>query len=251
MHDDAGMDVVVVLVRSEGPLNVGSVARLCFNFGVSLRLVDVIADTESKDAIKMSHPAEQLLIDARRFSSLKDAVADCELVVGTSQKIASAVAGPVLDTDVAAGLFTAGTLALVFGNERTGLNVDEADRCQRVLRLPVEGSMNLSHAVSCALTILALAKNTHAQTTRAAPTSRQALLSSWTTALSAHGFYKATTPEQFAPRLSEIVGKMDISERDIAILRGMFALFGKDSGKDRSKDDGVTGDNDDDSAPTA
>jgi len=220
------MDVVVVLVRSEGPLNVGSVARLCFNFGVGLRLVDVIADTESKDAIKMSHPAEQLLIDAPRFSTVRDAVADCELVVGTSQKIAAAVAGPLLDTEVAAGLFTSGTLALVFGNERTGLNVEEADACQRVLRLPVEGSMNLSHAVSCALTILAIARGTQ-NTTRAAPSSRQALLSSWTQALSAHGFYKQTTPEQFAPRLEEIVAKMDISERDIAILQGMFALFGK------------------------
>lgn len=220
------MNVVVVLVRSEGPLNVGSVARLCFNFGVGLRLVDVIADTESKDAIKMSHPAEQLLIDAPRFQTIREAIADCELVVGTSQKIATAVAGPVLYADVAAGLFTGGTLALVFGNERTGLNVDEAEACQRVLRLPVEGSMNLSHAVSCALTILALAKGT-TTTTRAAPMSRQALVTSWTQALSAHGFYKATTPEQFAPRLQEIVSKMDISERDIAILQGMFALFGK------------------------
>ena len=52
-------------------------------------------------------------------------------------------------------------------------------------------------------------------------------MSSWTQALSTHGFYKQTTPEQFAPRLEEIVAKMDISERDIAILQGMFALFGK------------------------
>ncbi|HEY1098174.1 MAG TPA: TrmH family RNA methyltransferase [Myxococcota bacterium] len=221
------MNVVVVLVRSKGPLNVGSAARLCGNFGVGLRLVDVIADTESKDAIKMSHPSEQVLIDAPRFSSLKDAVADCELVVGTSQKIASAVAGPVLDADVAAGLFTEGTLALVFGNERTGLSVDEAAVCQRVLRLPVDGSMNLSHAVACALTVLALAKNSTTTTTRASPSSRAALLSAWSQALAAHGFHKDSDPAQFQPRLVEMIDKMDISARDATIMAGMFTLFAR------------------------
>ncbi len=220
------MNVVVVLVRSEGPLNVGSVARLCGNFGVGLRLVDVLTDTTCKDAVKMSHPSEQLLIDAPRFSTLADAVADCELVVGTSQKLATAVAGPILDADVAAGLFTEGTLALVFGNERTGMNVDEAAVCQRVLRLPVDGSMNLSHAVACALTVLALAAG-KTPTPRASPTSRAALLSAWTSALSVHGFYKQSDPGKFAPRLCELVDKMDISGRDVELIVGMFALFAK------------------------
>lgn len=220
------MNVVVVLVRSEGPLNVGSVARLCGNFGVGLRLVDVLADTTSKDAVKMSHPSEQLLIDAPRFSSLVDAVRDCELVVGTSQKIASAVAGPVFDVELARHLHTSGTLALVFGNERTGMNVDEAACCQRVLRLPVDGSMNLSHAVSCALTVLAVARGTET-TTRAPPAARAQLLTAWTSALTDNGFYKATTQAAFAPRLQELVDKMDISERDVAIMQGMFTLFAR------------------------
>lgn len=220
------MNVVVVLVRSEGPLNVGSVARLCGNFGVGLRLVDVLADTTSKDAVKMSHPSEQLLIDAPRFTTLHEAVQDCELVVGTSQKIASAVAGPVFDVELAKLLHTTGTLALVFGNERTGMNVDEASCCQRVLRLPVDGSMNLSHAVACALTVLAVARGTQT-TTRAAPDTRAQLLASWTTALADSGFYKATTEQEFAPRLQELVDKMDISDRDATIMQGMFALFAK------------------------
>jgi tRNA/rRNA methyltransferase len=219
--------VVVVLVRAEGPLNVGSVARLCGNFGARLRLVDVRADITSTDAIKMAHPSEDLLAQAEHFTSLHDALHDVELAVGTSSKIASAVQGPVLDVDTARDLLPSGPLALVFGNERTGLALDEAAQCARVMRLPVlpaRDSMNLSHAVSCALTIVALAGERSVDT-RASTTARDALLSSWSDALAAAGFYRVTSRAQFAPRLQEIVGKMDVSERDTDILRGMFALF--------------------------
>jgi hypothetical protein len=37
------------------------------------------------------------------------------------------------------------------------------------------------------------------------------------------GFYRTTTREQFAPRLHELLDKMDISERDAALLKDMFA----------------------------
>ena len=132
--------IVVVLVRAEGPLNVGSVARLCGNFGARLRLVDVRADVTSSDAIKMAHPSEDLLQGAEHFTSLHDALHDVELAVGTSSKIASAVQGPVLDVDTARTLLTSGVLALVFGNERTGLALDEAAQCARVMRLPARVS---------------------------------------------------------------------------------------------------------------
>ena len=43
---------VVVLVRTEGPLNLGSVARLCGNYGCELRLVDVVAAADSREALR-------------------------------------------------------------------------------------------------------------------------------------------------------------------------------------------------------
>lgn len=223
------MNVVVVLVRSEGPLNVGSVARVCGNFGVSLRLVDVRADTSCTDAVKMAHPSEDILLTAPRFATLHEALQDVELAIATSSKMATALQGPALDLAAAQGLMPAGLLAIVFGNERTGLALEEAAQCTRVMRLPLapaRDSMNLSHAVASALTILALAHASPVQT-RASPSSRAALQTSWSEALAAAGFYGHTSEEEFAPRLLEIVGKMDVSERDVDILRGMFTLMRK------------------------
>ncbi|MDP2343612.1 MAG: RNA methyltransferase [Deltaproteobacteria bacterium] len=225
--------IVVVLVRTEGARNAGSVARLCGNFGVELRLVDVQCELRLKDAWQMAHPCETLLDDAARFASLPEALADTALAVATSGKISGALAGAALDVDQARLFLPAPgeKLALVFGNERTGLSLEEAACCPRLLRLPTPGpvdSLNLSHAVAVALTLLAAAVDDDPQPQRRASTSRRAaLLQAWEDALQNVGFYRATTRAEFGPRLREILSKMDVSERDAVILRDMFQRLGK------------------------
>ena len=225
-------NVVVVLVRPDGPLNVGSVARLCGNYGCALRLVAPVADTTVREAVMMAHPAEQVLLDATRHSTLAEAIADVELSVGTSSKIAEARDGPALDAE-RARLFLprgGGKLALVFGNERTGLAVAEAEACTRLVRLYTPGpfdSLNLSHAVATVLAHFAAAARVDEEPTRAAPGAREGLLQDWLRALDAVGFFKAHTPAGFEPRLHEIVDKMDVSERDVEILRSMMRVFEK------------------------
>lgn len=230
--------IVVVLVRPEGALNIGSVARLCGNYGCGLRLVAPIADPNTRDAVMMAHPAEALLAEAPRCASLEEALADVDLSVGTSSKIVEARDGPPLDRARARLLLPrpGGRLALVFGNERTGLSLAEAERCTRLVRLYTPGphdSLNLSHAVA---TVLALCADgardddTNDEPTRASPVERQRLVVDWLAALDAVGFFKAQTPAGFEPRLQEIVDKMDVSERDVEILRSMMRVFSKARG---------------------
>ncbi len=227
--------VVVVLVRSEGPLNVGSVARLCGNFGCGLRLVQPLTDVTQRDAVKMAHPAEALLAQATVFPTLDEALADVALAVGTSSKIADALAAPSLSVSRARVLLPAEheRLALVFGNERTGLSVDEAARCARVFRLPTPGpfeSLNLSHAVAVSLALFsAAAEGTETEFAfRASPASRAALQKSMTVHLEARGFFKGgdRAREGFQPRLQELLDKMDLSERDLELLQDLLLVLG-------------------------
>ena len=74
----------VVLVGTRNPLNLGAAARAMSNFGVlHLRIVNPfeLAVREARSAVG---PASEILANAEVFSSLKDAVADCGLVVGTT-----------------------------------------------------------------------------------------------------------------------------------------------------------------------
>lgn len=221
--------LVVVLVRTEGPLNLGSVARLCGNFGCALRLVDVRADAASREALMMAHPSEAVLTGAARFATLEEALTDVELAVGTSSKIAQARDGPPLTVERARLLWPAAgaRVALVFGNERLGLKLDEAAACHRTVRLLTTGSepsLNLSHAVAVVLEVFALAALDD-EPTRAAPGDREHLLVEWLAALEHAGYFRVQTPAEFAPRMREIVDKMDVSARDVELLRGMLRVL--------------------------
>lgn len=218
---------VVVLVRPEGPLNVGSVARLCGNFGCALRLVQPLISVHQSDAMKMAHPSQALLETAPVFATLGEALADVSVAMATSSKLAEATAAPWLSVARASLLLPAAgeRLALVFGNERTGLSVDEAALCPRVVRLPTPGpTESLSHAVAVTLTLFAAAD---AEAPRAAQASRAALKTLLTEQLDARGFFKGgvRAREGFQPRLQELLDKMDLTERDLELLKDLVLVL--------------------------
>lgn len=221
--------IVVVLVGTDGSENAGSVARLCGNFGATLRFVDVHADLACKNAWKMAHPCETFLDEAPRHATLEDALADCGLAVATSGKIAAAMDQEALDVDRARGFLPAAgeRTAIVFGNERTGLALADAARCQRVLRLPTPGhvdSLNLASSVAVTLTLLAEAARTPSLP-RATSSSRQILRDTLEASLLQRGFYKGRGPEGFRPRLDELLGKMDLSTRDVTLFTDLVVAL--------------------------
>ena len=227
--------VVVVLVRPEGPLNIGSVARLCGNFGCALRLVEPLTLVTQSDAMKMAHPSQALLERAPVFTTLEAALADVSLAVATSSKLTEATARPWLSGDRARQLMPpAGErLALVFGNERTGLSVEEAALCPRIVRLPTPGpteSLNLSHAVAVTLTLLVASEEPGEA--RAGQALRQTVKELLTRELDARGFFKGGAParERFQPRLQELLDKLDASERDLELLRDVVLVLARNEG---------------------
>ena len=74
----------MVLVEPAGPLNLGSVARLCANFAVEdLRLVAPRCNPGDPDAQRMAVHGGQVLEHARQFPTLFEALSDCQLVVAS------------------------------------------------------------------------------------------------------------------------------------------------------------------------
>ncbi len=155
------MSLAVVLVEPAGPLNVGSVARLCANFSVDeLRLVAPRCDHLGDEARLMAVHGEALLEQAQLFPTLEAALADCRRVVATSGRIeeeALPLNGPAealswlqaSETDASSA-----PAALVFGREDRGLSNAELLQAGRILRLETSeayASMNLSHAVAVCL----------------------------------------------------------------------------------------------------
>ena len=78
----------VILVEPNGPLNVGSVARLCSNFEVEeLRIVSPKCDIFSLEAKKMALKGQEFLVHCKIFDNLEKAIFDCDLVLATCGRI--------------------------------------------------------------------------------------------------------------------------------------------------------------------
>ena len=156
-------DVIIVLSRPSEPGNIGAVCRAMKNMGLSrLRLVmhemaemvSAPGATCAAEAIirtRAVHAAD-LWEAAEKFDSLAAAVSDCALVVGTTRRRGRHRKRVTMTPrELAAFLKNhEGPAALVFGNERTGLDDEELELCNMASHIPVSDafpSMNLSHAV--------------------------------------------------------------------------------------------------------
>jgi TrmH family RNA methyltransferase len=147
----------VVLVAPRNPLNIGAVARAMSNFSFTeLRVVNPyeVAFRDARSAVG----ASPVLQNAKEFSTIAEAVADCVMVVGTTairhrqlqQPLKVLAKGAV---SVRGKLLTA-PVAILFGSEKWGLSNDALSHCHWVLHIPTRDehqSMNLGQAVAICL----------------------------------------------------------------------------------------------------
>src|SRR5690349_11566753 len=147
----------IVLVAPRNPLNIGAAARAMSNFGFTeLRIVNPyeVAFREARSAVG----ASPVLADAKEFSTVADAVADCAIAVGTTAIRHRQLQQPLKllpkgATAIRRNLSSA-PVAILFGSEKWGLSNDALSHCHWVLHIPTRDehqSMNLGQAVAVCL----------------------------------------------------------------------------------------------------
>src|SRR5215813_670083 len=140
-----------VLIHPRTPENLGAAARALRNFGqTEWTWVRPPWSPDDPRARTLAVGAEDVLGSARLAASLEEAVADCSWVVATSGR--TGLRPPPLDPEAFAAVASRrpGRVALVFGDERTGLRRDELARCHALTRIPSDArqpSLNLAQAV--------------------------------------------------------------------------------------------------------
>jgi tRNA/rRNA methyltransferase len=168
--------VEVVLVSPRNPLNIGAAARAMANFG--FRHLSVVAPYEEhwREA-KSAVGASDLLQSAKRVERLKEAVAECTLVIGTGtlehrRPEQPVIPLPELTPFVDAEFARGDRVALVFGPEKRGLTREDLALCHLLVEIPTDPrqpSMNLGQAVAVCLYELTARRNQSAEDTRAEP----------------------------------------------------------------------------------
>ncbi|MBQ4377607.1 MAG: RNA methyltransferase [Treponema sp.] len=147
-------NVVIILSRPEESRNVGAVCRAMANNGLkNLRIVGKKENFDEERVRILAIHAAGIWENARFFDSITEASRDCVLCAGTTRRRGKKRGKLLLPEEFAAAsseITENGKIAVVFGNERTGLEEEELDECTMGVTIPSSeefGSLNLSHAV--------------------------------------------------------------------------------------------------------
>jgi TrmH family RNA methyltransferase len=222
-------DVDVVLVRPARAANVAAACRALKNMGLrSVALVGPDPGLDDPAARGLAYGAWDVLDGLRRHESLRQAVASCTVVAGTSGRPHSEAWTPRRLAEDGPVRAAGGRLAVVFGPEAEGLRNDELALCHVRVHIPTDPaqhSLNLAQAVLLVAYELRLAALSGAHDTRrseAAPAGEiDAALDDLREALLAIGYLNPGNPDAILAELRRLLSRASVSSREATLLRGM------------------------------
>lgn len=147
------MSIRIVLVRTSHPGNIGSAARAMKTMGLDSLWLVAPERYPATEATVLAAGADDVLQQARVVPDVRSAVADCGLVVGTTARgrhLPWRIVEPREAALEVAAASPASEVAILFGNERAGLENEELQQCHTLLTIPTGAaytSLNLAMAV--------------------------------------------------------------------------------------------------------
>jgi TrmH family RNA methyltransferase len=241
----------IVLISPRNPLNIGAAARAMSNFGFSeMRLVNPyeVAFKEARSAVK----AHRVLEAAKEFVTVAEAVADCELVVGTTSLGPRALEHPLRrleyggkaiarklsstqranargGSNVALSQVALSQVALLFGSEKFGLSNEDMSHCHWLMRIPSReehGSMNLGQAVAvCLYEIIrnpAAAKTAPEAKRAATAEERERIAARLEEVLARSGYVHARTEGSTRMKIRRLIYRLQLNAHDAEVWMGML-----------------------------
>lgn len=147
-------DIYIILCRPDESRNIGSTCRAMANMGMkNLRIVGKKADYDEEKVKTLAIHAFSIWENAVFFDSIEAATKDCYVSAGTTRRRGKKRKEWLLTPDefsTKVNDIENGKVAVIFGNERTGLTDEELECCTLGVKIPTDedfGSLNLSHAV--------------------------------------------------------------------------------------------------------
>ncbi len=239
-------NIRIVLVNTTHPGNIGAVARAMKN--MKLTELHLVAPKffPHEDAVARSSGATDLLDNAVVHETLADALADCQLVVGTSAR-GRHIPWPLVNPRELAGIVQTAPdstrVAIVFGREDRGLTNDELQLCHQHVHIPANPdfcSLNVAAAVQVICYELRMA-SLYAEQAQA---DQPQWGTPWDIELADHGelermfahleetlveiaFLDPDNPRQLMPRLRRLLLRAVPDKVEVNVLRGILKAVQK------------------------
>jgi TrmH family RNA methyltransferase len=227
----------IVLVRPRNPLNIGAAARAAANFGFQEMVVVAPYDPVWQEA-RSAVGAGEVLQSARAVSSLREAIGDAKVVIGTTAGTRRnldrhLISLPDLPTWLQRRKVQ-GRAAILFGSEKTGLSNEHLSYCHALVRIPTREdcpSMNLGQAVALCAYELARAGAVPPRLPRltvhqSGPANIQTLdhlLERAVRVLDRVGYLKPKSRNAILIKLRRLLLNLELTNHDARVLGGIVA----------------------------
>lgn len=234
--------VRIVLSRPSHPGNIGAAARAMKTMGLTrLWLVspavfpDPVADARASGA-------GDVLASAQVVTTLEEALAGTVMAAAVTARRRE-LSLPRLNARAAAAVLVQwaerGEVALVFGNETSGLTNEEVALCGMPVTIPSSpdfSSLNLGAAVQLLCYELRMEVLQPAAVYAGDPQPQPAthdevegFLAHLEQAVTESGFHEPHNPRRLMPRFRRLFGRVRLEKEEVGILRGMLSSFQRKS----------------------
>ncbi|HTV87061.1 MAG TPA: RNA methyltransferase [Dyella sp.] len=227
-----------VLVRTSHPGNIGSAARAMRTMGFTRMALVAPHRFPDREASALAAGADDVLEGAGVHQGLVEGLAGVSLALGLSARRRGVNLPELSPRQAAAQALAAAQrgerVALVFGNERTGLENEELARCHAMVRIPSVddfSSLNLSQAVQVMayeLRIALLGEHVPAppplhDEPPADAAQMERFYEHLAQTLDDIDFHKGRAPTTIMLRLRKLFQRAQMDERELRMMHGIFA----------------------------
>ena len=228
-------NVRIVLVETSHPGNIGASARAMKNMAITNLVLVSPQQFPDEQALFRAVSAVDVLHRAKVVDSVEEAIADCQLVIGTSARDRR-IPWPVLDPKgcgekVVSESADGHEVAILFGREDRGLSNQELQQCHFHVNIPTGetySSLNLAMAVQviCYEVLQAKLVGVPEQIwdmDYASSADMEHLYEHLEETLVKVGFHDLDNPRQLMTRLRRLFNRIRPDQMEVSILRGILS----------------------------
>ncbi len=223
-------NICIILSNPDESRNIGSACRAMANMGIeNLRIVGKRENYDDEKVRILALHASYIWDNAVFFESITEASRDCTICAGTTRRRGKKRKNFLIQSDEFASFCeknSCSRIAVVFGNERTGLTDSQLEECTIGVTIPSHaafGSLNLSHAVQ--IICYELFKKNSSFSAGYTPVSLARLdkaISIITESQRKIGFFKQTDSTDMENFWRAILSRSSLSESELKYLEKIF-----------------------------
>ena len=241
-------NIRIILVETTHPGNIGATARAMKTMGLTRLGLVRPKIFPAAEATARAAGADDILENASRYESIREAVQECHLVFATSNRdrnLSWQVTGAEAGADsVIQAAMGGGRTAILFGTENSGLSNTDLESCHAVIKIPVNEdfpSLNLAAAVQVicyelhksGMKIYGRETKPRAGTPPVSGAQMALLYEHMKECLQDLDFYDPVRPRLLMRRMIRLFNRLYLDENEYNIIRGILAAAQEAAKKNR------------------